>query len=96
MTPRLERDVQKTLRAVAKRLGIETRKTAWAMYRGAPDLLLLGPGARHGFLEVKREGGRCTELQEREFARLRAAGFWVGVCVGDAEIEERLAEYLRA
>lgn len=88
--------MQKTLRAVAKRLGIETRKAAWYGYRGAPDLLLLGPGRRHGFLEVKREGGELTVLQAREIARLEQAGYWVGVCYGDAEIEPLLAAYLLA
>lgn len=86
--------MQKRLRAVAKRLGIETRKTTWTQYRGAPDLLLLGPGKRHGFIEVKREGGELTVLQAREIARLEAAGFWVGVVYGDRGIEPVLAAYL--
>lgn len=86
--------MQKTLRAVAKRLGIETRKAAWYGYRGAPDLLLLGPGRRHGFIEVKREGAQCSALQIREHERLRAAGFWVGVCDGDDDIDYVLSNYL--
>jgi hypothetical protein len=93
---RRERDVQKTLREVAKRLGIETRKCAWTAFRGAPDLLLLGPGARHGWIEVKREGGKLTPLQAAEHPKLRAAGFFVGVVYGDPDIERVLAAYLGA
>jgi hypothetical protein len=96
MEPRLERDVQKTLRNVAEKLGITTRKMGgYTMYRGAPDLLLLGPGPRHGWIEVKREGGQLTELQAREHEVLRDAGFFVGVVYGDPDIERVLAAYLR-
>lgn len=95
--PRRERDVQESLRRIAKSLGIATRKMGgYTMYRGAPDLLLLGPGPRHGWIEVKREGGKLTELQEREHEVLRAAGFFVRVVYGDGEIEDALAAYLRA
>ena len=66
----------------------------WTMYRGAPDLMLLGPGPKHGWIEVKREDGKLTALQVREHARLREAGFWVGVVFGDSGIERVLAEYL--
>ncbi len=92
---RRERDVQQSLRRVATRLGIETRKMGgFTNYRGAPDLLLLGPGKRHGWIEVKREGGKLTELQVREHEVLRATGFFVGVVYGDDDIERVLAEYL--
>ena len=87
--------MQASLRRIATSLGIETRKMGgWTLYRGAPDLILLGPGARHGWIEVKREDGKLTALQEREHARLREAGFWVGVVYGDGDVERVLAEYL--
>ena len=92
---RHERDVQESLRRIARSLGIETRKTGWVQYRGAPDLLLLGPGKRHGWIEVKREGGKLTELQAREHEVLKAAGFFVYVVHGDPDIESALAAYLR-
>jgi hypothetical protein len=92
--PRRERDVQESFRRIARRLGIVTRKTTWTQFRGAPDLLLLGPGRRHGFVEVKREGGQLTPLQLREILRLRAAGFFVAVCSGDRDVERVLTAYL--
>jgi hypothetical protein len=57
--------------------------------------MLLGPGKRHGWIEVKREGGKLTELQAREHERLGEAGFFVGVVYGDPDIERVLASYLR-
>ena len=87
--------MQKRLRLYAAKLGIETRKVNWTSHRGAPDLLLLGPGERMGWIEVKRdEGSKLTPLQVREQDILREAGCWVETCYGDGDIAFTVGDYL--
>ncbi len=47
--------------------------------RGAPDRLVLLPGARIEFVECKAPGEKPEPHQEREHERLRALGFTVRV-----------------
>lgn len=42
--------------------------------RGVPDRLLIFPGGRHIYLELKAPGGKLTDNQSREIARLRNQG----------------------
>lgn len=44
---------------------------------GVPDRLLLFPGGRMAFVEVKASGEKMRPLQERRAAQLRALGFRV-------------------
>ena len=45
--------------------------------RGWPDRLVLLPGGRVVFVELKRRGERARQLQEHVHAELRALGFAV-------------------
>lgn len=48
--------------------------------RGVPDRMILGPGQRVMFLELKAPGKKPTKLQLHEIAKLQANGFpaeWV-------------------
>ena len=47
--------------------------------RSVPDRLVLMPGARASFCELKRPGEKPSESQHREHERLRALGFRVDV-----------------
>jgi Holliday junction resolvase len=47
---------------------------------GLPDRLVLMPGGRAFFIEMKSTDGKCTPLQLRKQAELRALGFHVYVC----------------
>jgi len=58
-------------------LGGYAIKLAAPGHRGAPDRLVLLPGGRVMFVEVKAPGRRPTALQARMHARLVAMGFRV-------------------
>jgi len=47
--------------------------------RGLPDRMLLLPGGRIYFIELKIRSGRLSRLQEYVHSRLRALGFMVYV-----------------
>lgn len=87
---RRERDVHKALVARVKLLGGEVRRVKWIGRRSAPDVLVLlyaraagrdldgsprrARTGRNAYVEEKRPGADAREDQQREHARLRAAG----------------------
>lgn len=50
--------------------------------RGVPDRLIVLPGGRVFFAELKAQGGKLTPLQQREIAQLRQRGVRVEVVCG--------------
>jgi hypothetical protein len=46
---------------------------------GVPDRILLMPGGKVGFVEVKRPGGKLRRIQARRQAQLLELGFQVHV-----------------
>ncbi len=64
---------------------------------GVPDLCLpVARGGFHGlFIEMKRKGGRPTELQSAWLVDLAEQGYKAVVCHGFEEAVEVLEEYLR-
>ena len=62
---------------------------------GMPDRLLLLPGCRIGFVEVKAPGERPRTLQLYRHQQLRALGFPVFVLDDPAGIDEILKEMKR-
>ena len=86
-----ERDIERALvEAVAAAGGIAYKFTSPAR-RGVPDRLIVLPGGRVRFVEVKAPGGRLSKLQEIEIARLRSLGASVGVIWSLDAIAEVLA-----
>jgi hypothetical protein len=56
---------------------------------GLPDIIAIAPGTgRFLGIEVKRPGGRLTDLQKATLARINAAGGVAGVAFG---VEDALA-----
>jgi hypothetical protein len=70
----LERTVEAHFVARTVRAGGEQRKIAYVGRRNAVDRLLVLPGGRVFFVELKRPGKTAREGQEREHNRLRAVG----------------------
>lgn len=92
-----ERDIERHLVERVKALGGEVRKVAWIGRRGAPDRLVMLPGARdHStrntiWVELKAPGEKAKPHQQREHDRMRAMGQRVVVIDSIEGVEELLA-----
>ena len=73
----LEKQVEAHLVARVKALGGIAYKFVSPARRNVPDRLVLLPGGRAVFVELKRPGLKATEAQEREQLRIHALGFLV-------------------
>lgn len=77
---KLEKDIEKKLRDMVKKLGGHCLKWTCPGLAGVPDRIVLMPGGRIYFVEVKRpKGGKLSALQIHMHKWLRALGF--RVCV---------------
>lgn len=70
-----EKLIEKKLREEVKSLGGIALKLYSAYHTGLPDRLILMPGGRASFAEIKTTGKKPTMLQEKAIAELRALGF---------------------
>jgi hypothetical protein len=74
-TPKvLEKHIEKGINRYAKKVGVLTYKFTSPAHRGVPDRLFIAPGGKVGFLEIKRPGGKPTNLQLHELQKLRNHG----------------------
>ena len=73
-----EADLEKKLGAWCKDRGLLFMKFTSPAHRGRPDRIVVGPGGKILFLELKAPGQKPTPLQEREIRILRNQG-----CVAD-------------
>ena len=55
-------------------IGGEVRKVKWIGRRGAPDRVVMLPGGRLYWIELKRPGQKAEPHQAREHERLRDMG----------------------
>lgn len=91
----LEKELEERLIKQVMDKGGVAYKFVSPAHRGVPDRILLFPGAKIGFVEVKRPGlGRLTKLQEFEIERLRAMDFPVFVLSDPEQIPEIISEVL--
>lgn len=72
-----ESKVEEKLRTEVKRRGGWVVKFTSPGLDGVPDRLVLFPGGRLAFVEVKAPGKKMRPLQERRAKQLRALGFQV-------------------
>lgn len=79
----LEKDLEKKFREMVKKAGGRALKFTSPGNSGVPDRLVVLPGGRIGFVELKQTGKTPTKLQELQMARLKALG--CTVCVLDRE-----------
>lgn len=69
-----EREIEEYLRLGVKKLGGIAFKFTSPGNAGVPDRLVVMPGNRIYFVELKRPGGKTSQLQDRQIGRLRDLG----------------------
>ena len=98
-----EGDLRKKLKARVESYGGEIRAVSWLGRRYAPDVLCLFPPdsfyhwvfagpdrpnpTAHPFVETKAPGGKPSDGQAREHARMRAAGCTVLVVSTEEQLD---------
>lgn len=90
----LEKDIEKKLRRMVEKRGGLCLKWVCPGWSGVPDRIILLPGGRIIFVELKRPtGGKLSELQKWWLEKLRSLGFKAVKVKDDADIT-RLAGYI--
>ena len=74
-----EREIEEHLRLGVKKLGGIAFKFTSPGNAGVPDRLIVMPGNRIYFAELKRPGGEARPLQKMQINRLNALGYSVSV-----------------
>lgn len=72
-----EREVEKALKKAVKDKGGLALKFVSPGFDGVPDRIILLPGAKIAFIELKAPGKKMRALQEKRKRQLEALGFWV-------------------
>lgn len=90
-----ERDIETYLRARVKAAGGRAYKFVSPGNSGVPDRIVIMPGGRVVFVELKAPGKKPTELQKYQQERLRALGCDVRV-IDSREGVDELIEGLMA
>lgn len=88
MNNKLERDIERALVGMVKRHGGMALKWVCPGFAGVPDRIILLPGGRIMFAELKRpNGGEVRKLQSWWHQQLRRLGFRCLVIKNRADID---------
>ena len=88
----LEKDIEKVLVAGVRKLGGRAYKWVSPGNDGVPDRIVVLPGMRPVFVELKTESGKLSVLQKVQIKRLKDMGQDVRVLKGDREVEQFLED----
>ena len=91
-----EREIEEQLVKAVKAEGGICPKLICPGMNGMPDRLVLLPGCRIGFVEVKAPGKKPRPLQLRRHKQLRQLGFMVFVLDSPEQIPGVIKEVLHA
>lgn len=83
-----ERDIEAHLVKRVREIGGEVRKVGWIGRVNAPDRLVMLPGRREVWVELKATGETPTAQQIREHNRMRRFGLLVKVVDSIDGVEE--------
>ena len=89
-----EKVLEAELRERCKTLGWMCIKLTSQYQRGLPDRLILMPGGRVCFVEIKTTGKKPTALQRLTHERLRALGYRVEVVDTNESLDNLIVELL--
>ena len=78
----LEKEIEKVLTSEVKKLGGRAYKWVSPGNDGVPDRIVIFPGRRPVFVELKTDRGRLTSLQRVQCKRLKELGQDVRVIYG--------------
>lgn len=87
-----EREIEKKLRLGVINKGGECYKWTSPNNRGVPDRIVIMPGGKVYFVEVKAEDGKLSPVQKAQLRRLNKLGCRVRVLYGLAEVDSFLQE----
>ena len=82
-----ERQIEHRMCQAVEKLGCTALKFVSPGRSGVPDRIVLCPGGRTVFIELKRPGGKPRPLQMRAIRHLRRLGFPCFVVSTMAEVE---------
>ena len=85
-----EKRIERRLVRMTSQMGGMALKFVSPGCDGVPDRLVLFPGGKVGFVEVKAPGKKPRPLQVRRISQIRKLGFPVFVVDGMEQIEEIL------
>ena len=91
-----EKTVETKLVSAVRRSGGLALKFVSPGTAGVPDRLILFPGGKIAFCEVKAPGGKPRPLQVRRIEQLRGLGFRVYVVDNEEKTGEMIDEILSA
>lgn len=87
-----EKKIEKKLRLEVDKLGGIAIKLQSQYYTGLPDRMILMPGGRIRFAEIKTTGKKPTPRQNIVHQELRGLGFQVDVIDNEAGLQRFLEE----
>ena len=87
--------VESYLVSGVKNLGGVAYKFVSPNNSGVPDRIIIMPGGKVSFVELKREDGQLTTLQRRQITRIRNLGCRAEVLHGMAEVSSFLLQLAR-
>ena len=88
-----ERDIEEYLREKAKALKGKAYKWTSPGNNGVPDRIVMLPGARIIFVELKAPGKDATPIQKLQHKRIRDLGFQVFVIDSKQGVDELIKQY---
>lgn len=91
----LEKDIEQKMKSFVEQQGGQLLKLYVPGENGIPDRLMLMPGGRAAFIELKAPGEKPRKLQEYYHRQLRRDGFDVHV-VDDIYQAEKVVQYYAA
>lgn len=86
----LEKEVERKLSLGVRALGGRSYKFTSPGNVGVPDRIVIMPGGKISFAELKTDHGRLSKMQECQIARLKALGCKVKVVKGAEGVEKFL------